>query len=107
MGEELMETIDKKDGVYILGFTSYQGTAGRIGRNPYNVSSRKNSFEGWLNPLYKYAFVDFSRFNQLYPGADEDFFMSGFGHGNMPGKWNHVFDGMFFIRDMYPCVATR
>jgi len=106
MGGHLVGGLPKEDQVYILGFSSYQGTAGRIGRDPYKVStSNQNSFEGWLNAKdYKYAFVDFSKFNLLYPESKEYFFMAPLGHEIVEGIWNRVFDGMFFIRDMYACI---
>ena len=109
MGDHLVASLPKDEPVYILGFASYQGTTGRIGRDPYKIPSpAKNSFEGWLNAKnYKYAFVDFSGFNLLNPVSNEYFLMAPLGHDGAEGVWNRVFDGMFYIRDMYPCSMTN
>ncbi len=109
MGGRLFESLPNEERVYILGFASYRGMAGRIGREPYNLPiPAKNSFEGWMNAKnYKYAFVDFSGFNLLHPASNEYFFMAPLGHDGAEGIWNRVFDGMFYIRDMYPCSMTN
>ncbi len=105
MGENLSKILPKEESVYTLGFTSYQGIAGRNGVKQYKVYiPRKNSFEVWLNDLgYRFAFVDFKEYNRLYPDAKDVFFMSALGHFNTDGKWNKIYDGMFYIRDMYRC----
>lgn len=93
---------------YVLGFSSLQGTAGRLRfEKPYNIPEpKKNSFERWINPEYSYAFTDFKAYNNN--GKDEDFFMSGAVksrglHTHHKASWNRIFDGVFFIKDMYPC----
>ena len=94
---------------YILGFTSYGGTAGRIGVKPYEVTKPKpDSFENWIDKKQSYSFVDFRKFAALHPGYSEPFNMSGAVKGNMYHKnhlaeWHRIFDGVFFIRDMFPC----
>jgi erythromycin esterase len=105
MGGHIVNSISKKNRVYILGFTSYQGFSGRIGQEPYPVHiSNQNSFEGWVNAKgYKYAFVDFTKFNLTHPSFNELFFMAPLGHEIIEGDWNRVFDGVIYIRDMYPC----
>ena len=85
---------------YVMGFTSLHGTAGRLGTEKYKLNKpRKNSFENWINDGTKYAFVNFRNFST----KEELFFMSGLGHNNYEGVWNKIYDGVFFIRDMYPC----
>ncbi|RZK56002.1 MAG: hypothetical protein EOO87_06520, partial [Pedobacter sp.] len=94
---------------YILGFNSKSGTAGRI-TNPkaYNVYSRKNnSFESWIADSTKYAFIDFKKFRGLNPMAMEYFNMKGKHHGYNEAVWTEVFDGIFYIRDMYPCEKVK
>lgn len=86
---------------YILGFTSFQGTAGRIGAEKYKINKPKaNSFENWINKSFNYAFVNFRNYNNK---KNELFYMSGFGHNNYEGIWNKAYDGIFFIKEMYPC----
>ena len=86
---------------YILGFTSLKGIAGRIGSEKYNINKPKgNSFENWINKSFNYAFVNFRNYTN---SKNEVFYMSGFGHNNYEGIWNKVYDGVFFIKEMYPC----
>jgi len=98
-----------KDKVYRIGFTSYKGynwwaekkRSGHPVELPY-----KKSFENWINKSYDYAFVDFKKFNRLNPGTAELFFMKGSTqepHHNQYFNWNNIFDGLFFIRNMYGC----
>jgi erythromycin esterase len=95
---------------YVLGFTSYQGTAGRLRTKTYKIEKPKpNSFENWIDKDYQYAFVDFKEFNILNPRISQVFNMSGATlgnnryHTNYPAEWNKIFDGVFYIRDMYAC----
>jgi erythromycin esterase-like protein len=108
LGDSFVTNLKNNDKVYILGFTSYRGTAGRLGFKHYKLyPPRNNGFENWINKDYPYAFVDFDEFNKIYPDAGEYFYMTALGHFNYEGKWNQLFDGVFFIRDMYPCAANR
>ncbi|SFO28117.1 Erythromycin esterase homolog [Chitinophaga sp. YR627] len=100
---------------YILGFTSYEGTSKRlyIGNKkvekPYKVDKpREYSFENWINREYEFAFTDFRAFNAQWPHYRWPFYLSGAVKGNLYHKnyeasWNNIFDGVFFIRKMYPC----
>jgi erythromycin esterase len=108
MGDSFVSNLNNADKVYVLGFASYTGTAGRIGTKNYTLyPPRKNSFETWINEKYKYAYVDFDGYNKIYPNADEYFNMTAINHLNYEGKWNNMFNGILFIRDMYPCEAVR
>jgi hypothetical protein len=94
---------------YIIGFTSYEGTAGRLTVPEYKVDKpERNGFENWIDPKLDYAFVDFRKFNASAPDANENFYMAGAikggqYHKDMMACWNYVFDGVVFIRKMYPC----
>ena len=90
--------------IYILGFGSYSGTAGRVTFKQFTPDKPKsNSFEKWMGETNKYSFVDFKHFNQQTPAGCDPFYLKGLGHHNLKQQWNKVFDGLFFIRDMYPC----
>ena len=90
-----------KEKSYIMGFTSLKGIAGRVGAEKYKINKpRANSFENWINESFDYAFVNFKDFTS---SKNEQFYMSGFGHNNYEGIWNTVYDGVFFIKEMYPC----
>jgi len=101
MGHFLFQ--DFKNQMYILGFTSYEGTAGRIFFKPYKVASpKKNSIESWFaKKNSEYAFIDFRNYKTTKP---ELFYMKGKFHRNAEARWNEVFDGVFYIRKMYPCM---
>ncbi len=90
---------------YVLGFTSYQGEAGRFGLKIYPARKPKpNGLENWIYKLYSYSFVDFKTYNSKNPDKSQDFYLKGLGHNSAFEKdWTKVFDGVFFIREMYPC----
>ena len=106
MGSFFTEDDSLRKETYILGFTSYRGTAGRLGMPQYTVQTPwPNSLESWIDPSLSYAFIDFRKYNSMVSGSDRRFYMSGFGHYSTVHDWNHIYDGEFFIRDMYPCKA--
>jgi erythromycin esterase-like protein len=108
MGGKFMEHIADPGLVYTIGFTSYEGMAGRVGSPGYAVKNKiRNSFETWFTAKQPYAFVDFKAFNKLNPGYSENFYASPISHFVGLGQWNQVFDGLFYIRDMYRCIPTR
>ena len=94
---------------YSIGFSSYDGVAGRIGTNTFRVDQPdKNGFENWIDKSTNYAFVDFRAFNLVNPGFSTEFplksSVSPQGvHKSHDAQWNRMFDGIFFIRHMYPC----
>jgi hypothetical protein len=93
---------------YIIGFSSYEGTAGRLYTKTYKLKKPKaNSFENWLNPTYDFAFVDFKKYNAENTREQHAFYMSGAikvpYHSSQQGIWNKIYDGVFYIKKMYPC----
>ena len=95
---------------YVVGFTCYEGTAGRLFKNKtYKVDKPKeNSFENWIDKSFDYAFVDFKKYNSKYAKASDNFYMSGAVKGNLfhkndKAQWNRIFDGVFYIKTMFPC----
>ncbi|GAO42503.1 erythromycin esterase family protein [Flavihumibacter petaseus] len=94
---------------YVLGFTSYSGEAGRMTTmQQYKVPApEKNGFETWIDPSWEYAFVDFKKFNCTNT-AREVFQLKGLGHqSRFKKEWNQVFDGIFYIRNMYSCIQQN
>lgn len=94
---------------YLLGFSSKNGMVGRI-TNPkkYKASPpAKNGFENWISADVSYAFVDFGMFRKLQSSVKEYFPMKGKWHGSSEAIWTEVFDGIFYIRDMYPCDKSK
>lgn len=94
---------------YVLGFTSYDGEAGRIGTKKFTVDEpNKNGLERWINNSTDYAFIDFKTFNSQYPNFETEFEIKSCVsdnnvHKSYPAQWNRIFDGLFFIRNMYAC----
>jgi erythromycin esterase-like protein len=95
---------------YVLGFTSYEGTAGRLFKNKtYKIDKPKeNGFENWIDKSFEYAFVDFKKYNSKYANTTDNFYMSGavkgnWYHKNDKAQWNKIFDGVFYIKTMFPC----
>jgi len=103
MGNEMHKLL--KDSIYIVGFSSLTGSAGRIVFDKkYKVDkAKKNSFESWVSTTnYDYGFVNF---NSLKGNAI--FYMKGLGHNAVKTDWTKVFDGVFYIKNMYPCDKTK
>lgn len=108
MGSSYTKDSSTKQDTYVIGFTSYEGSAGRLGQKTFKLSKpEKNSFENWIDKTYKYSFTDFRKYNSANKISTENFYLSG-GikvpyHKSHKAQWNHIFDGIFFIRQMYPC----
>ena len=85
---------------YIIGFTSYDGVAGRLGWENYALDKpMRDGFENWIDKSSDYAFVNFKNFKE----KAEPFYLKGQMHSNLRKDWSNIFDGVFFIRKMYPC----
>jgi erythromycin esterase len=99
--------------VYILGFTSAEGTSGSpFQRNglPFEIKplSRKDFYTNVMLGLnVSYAFTNFKSI-QRTPAASKAFNMRGWGYEfDMKGKWFNVFDGVFFIRSNKAATALE
>ena len=104
---DVVSKIEREKKIYSIGFTSYGGAGGRLGTKPYKLfPPRADGFERWIDRKAAYAFVDFQKFNIQYPNSAAYFYMKAMGHSSYLAKWNYVFDGIFFIRDMYPCEPS-
>lgn len=89
---------------YVLGFTSGKGKAGRVGMQRYKVVNPvANSFESWIDRSFDYSFTDFKEYNNRIRENNKWFSMKGYAHAYLYEVWNKSFDGIFFIRKMYPC----
>jgi erythromycin esterase-like protein len=108
MGSFLSNDQGLADKVYTIGFTSYSGKSGRLYQKKYTISKPKaNSFESWINPVLKYGFVDFRTFNTKFPNSNETFNLRHWYYQTEKKQWNTVFDGIYYIRDMYPCESIK
>lgn len=112
MGSAFTSNNINAEHTYIIGFTSYTGKAGRTGMNIYDVETPgKNSFESWISEKDDFAFTDFRKFNTLNADKEVSFKMNGSVvdviHKPYSAPWTHIFDGVFFIRNMYPCKLAR
>jgi hypothetical protein len=98
---------------YVLGFSSLDGDAGRIGTKTFAVDRPdKNGFETWINDSIDYGFINFKEFNQSNSTYNKEFEMKSSVtdqgvHKSHPAQWNKMFDGVFFIRHMYPCKVKN
>lgn len=111
MGTVFTANPELEKSTYILGFTSYDGQAGRIGSKQFTVEQpTAGSLESAVNASFDLAFINFQDFNLSNPAYDEPFSMKASTvelHKNSTGNWNRIFDGVFFIRHMYPCRLTE
>lgn len=89
---------------YAIGFTAYSGASGRLWEPKYIINNpKRNSFESWINPALNYAFIDFKAYNKEFPDAREKFNLRWARYRPQSNKWYKIFDGIFYIKDMYPC----
>ncbi len=109
MGNFFTMDDDFRASTYVVGFASREGTAGRITLlNKFTVQKPlDNDFELWFPNELKYGFVDFKAFNSIEPKFSMSFRMKGIAHRSNFAPWNKVFDGVFYIRDMYPCEMIK
>ncbi|HVX00139.1 MAG TPA: erythromycin esterase family protein [Candidatus Babeliaceae bacterium] len=98
-----------KKKIYVMGFTSYKGTAQRIFRQPYSFEQKNNdNLESWINiNKFNYAFLDFEKYNSTISGQQQNFSMATLGHISVAAPWNKMFDGIFYLYDMEPCVVMQ
>ncbi len=91
---------------YIIGFTEHGGTGKLLSNNTLAkvIRSEKNGLESWLSSLKQdYLFIDFSRFRKANPSSKEKYYMKTYIDRQAVSFWHHIFDGIFFIREMKPC----
>ncbi len=90
--------------LYILGFTSNKGKAGRLHNPKFEiVKPKRNSFEAFVEETKaKYAFLNFSNINNT-EYENLSFWMKGLLHTPNKFYWTRMFDGIFYLEEMYPC----
>jgi erythromycin esterase len=104
MGAYFTRDSSRLKNCYILGFTSYSGKAGRLTESGFNIPiPLANHFEAWIDTAYQYAFIDFEIFNQAPSTINKPFYLKGFLHFPERENWTKLFDGIFYIKDMYSC----
>jgi erythromycin esterase len=109
MGTVFTENSSNMEETYVLGFNSKKGNskwASEKKAKSVNIS-HKNGFETWIDDIYKYAFIDFKAFRKENPNYSEYFIMKALGHNNITAVYTNVFDGIFYIRDMEPCIESK
>lgn len=98
---------------YVLGFASYQGTAGRLGTPTYPVQvPDKKGLETWVPASIAYGFLDFTSYNQQFNYPATPFLLKSPFHYTIPARvapiaWNLVYDGLFFIREMQATTKSE
>src|SRR5690606_29143416 len=108
MGTDFTEDSLLAHQTYVLGFTSYSGTAGRLWTPSFAVEDPdENGLENWVPEHASFGFIDFKKYNQKFGNPSSPFLMKGPAHFTIPQRfikipWNRVYDGIFFIREMYP-----
>jgi len=110
MGDFFTDDKHLEDSTYILGFTSKQGTAGRLANIQRHFTVEKpnsNGFENWMPEQTNFAFIDFKKYNLENPNLNEYFEMKAKSHLSHAAIWTNVFDGIFYIRDMYPTTRIE
>lgn len=112
MGDFLFKQSSIANELYIAAFTSYSGTSNWV-TNPNMAKTIKKpgskALESWIPGDYNFAFIDFTAYNARLSGKPEAFSMKGSianagrEHDGYVQYWTRIFDGVFFIRNMYGC----
>ncbi|UCS92402.1 erythromycin esterase family protein [Echinicola marina] len=92
-----------KDKLFVLGFTSYEGRGGRILSEAYTIPEPTlNHFESLVyNEGSDYGYLDFKKGRKK--NSEKAFFMKAMVHKPVLASWFKMFDGIFYIKNMYPC----
>jgi erythromycin esterase len=108
MGSLIANDTTLNRSIYVLGFTSYEGEAGRVvgTRTKYKIPKPPGDyFESWINPDFEYAFTNFQAYSTRNTQKHPSFHLRGNGHlVKQEEEWTKIFDGVFFIRKMYSCI---
>ena len=108
MGSHFTNNSERLKSTYVLGFDSYSGYAGRLGWDTSKIAEPKSDgFENWIDKQYEYAFIDFKKLKSSEKYKPSSFFLKGMGHMNYKENWTEIFDGIFFIRNMYACKMLK
>jgi erythromycin esterase len=106
MGTALHRSL--KDDLYILGFTSHHGKAGRLYFEKYDLPKpNRRHFENWVHETgVPYAFVNFKG-SPFVGDSTRQLFMKTLLHKSSLFNWFNLFDGIFYIEEMYPCSEEK
>jgi len=106
MGEYLTQIVNGND-IYCLAMASRKGRSGRVFQQQYQLPEpSKFGFENWIDEKLDYAFVDFRKYSQ-YSSRATAFNMCNPDHANIKALWTNIYDGVFYIKTMYPCEQTQ
>ncbi len=117
MGDFLFTQSSIAGELYIAGFTSHSGDF-RWVTAPKTVfgtvkKPAKQSLENWVPKNFDFAFIDFLPYNEHNSGKPEAFSMKGSIVSTFTGHhtpyvhyWTKIFDGIFFVRNMYGCAPV-
>jgi erythromycin esterase-like protein len=114
LGDFLFKQSVLANELYIAGFTSYSGNSSWATNPKFSgtiAKPKKKSIESWVADQYNFAFIDFAKYNNT--GNPEAFSMKGSIVSTVVGDhtpythyWTKIFDGVFFIRNMYGCAPA-
>ena len=109
MGSRFVSTANRERESYVIGFTSYEGDTKNWDGTSYKFSSpEKESVEGWLfQKGYSAAFFDFKSFRRRYAKVNDTFYMAGIRHLQQLDNWPLFYDGIIYLKSMYPCSEMK
>jgi len=111
MGSYFTKDSSVRKTTYILGFTSKHGSFGNkyFGNSKTQDISKPErfSFENWMSEKINYGFVDFKKYNEENTIEREHFYMKCLNYENYWTDWTNGFDGIFYIKEMIPCIGFK
>jgi len=106
MGDIVDREIGNK--VYTIGFTAYDGMAGRIRNTPQAINkAREGTLEYLMNEAgFINAFVDFSSADKNFP-LRQKISAKFLGYMEMEGDWTKTMDGFVYTKEMKPSTLKQ
>lgn len=109
MGSRYISNPMRERQSYIIGFTSHDGDTKNWDGTSYKFSSPETqSVEGWLfQKGFNAAFFDFRSFRKKHPNVNDSFYMAGIRHLQQKDNWAMFYDGIIYLKTMYPCSDKK
>lgn len=109
MGSRYISNSTRERQSYVIGFTSHDGNTKNWEGTSYNFSSPETeSVEGWLfQKGYNAAFFDFRSFRKKHTNMNDSFYMAGIRHLQQKDNWTMFYDGIVYLKTMYPCSDNK
>lgn len=107
MGQFLFDSLKFRKNSYLIVFSSQNGKYGIIRSDLNHIKSCKyECLEDYIPKKIKFGFVNFVNYN-LNDGNIHTYRSHVLEHKCMLKNWKNAYDGLIYIKTMYPCTSGR